>query len=655
MRASSSSSSTPRPQSPDVQRERAASKCRLLDVWSTLAERYTRRLDEDDIVDIRTGEITHDRGFFRNSRKVDFGAITAPVTGDVTTDEDTGEEEEEDEYGVDELDAFADATTPEIKNEIGLRARPVPPLTTLEPADAEDLRAFLEAEQRRKQLCGSEVEAGSKVGSEVEVEAGSEVEAEAETEGSEVEEVSNAAEASVGSQIALYVDSASEDELDNWDIGESSVVHPVLKREDNDSDIEIIEQPNPSPLPPPRLDLAQVLKAKKSTGNDFTSHISPNKSTSPYVLLTPRNPPDLTKSKTKKPPLQQPHPVNTPEHQSSPRKRKRVASDSETLFAVETSVMSGEKSERHVDKKPDKAKWTRRSSSRSQRRRRTPKSSVSGSGSESGNSSDSERGYSRKPYRSHRSNFQLPHHYPYLHHHQSYTPSPYRKQQQHHPPAEMFAPPMPDPRAQFIITQAMQQLSALVGTPWTPPHNSSIPYTPTRRNQSRRASSIFNTPSYHPHPYPYSYDPNLSLATLPPESPESVSSPEKSSHGPRKSSVSRSRSRGRRVSFKIDDNESGDDDGRGRVDIYSSPSNIPASRRKAVREQGRRNSTKASEGKGEARAETPNSGSSSEDPPDCGNDKNGKSYLRGRTPGPNIGLPKRIKHGQNSKGRLKST
>jgi len=123
--------------------------------------------------------------------------------------------------------------------------------------------------------------------------------------------------------------------------------------------------------------------------------------------------------------------------------------------------------------------------------------------------------------------------------------------------------------------------------------------------------------------------------------------------------MARGRSRGRRVSFKIDNDESDDDDrvgGYGRVDVYSSPSK-PSLRREAVREQGRRNFTKPSNGKGKARAETPDSESSSEDPLNCGSDRNRKSYLRGRTPGPKIGPkigpPKGIKRGQDLKGRLK--
>ena len=192
----------------DVQKEREASKHRLLDVWSTLAERYTRRLDEDDIVDIRTGKIMIDRGFIRKSRKVDFGAIAAPAAGDATVDESTDEEEEEEEEegeDHDELDAFADTN------------KLVRPVTALDLADAEDLRAFLEAERRRKDLCGSDVE--------IEEDAYPTTDQNQESEDAEYESVN----------------SVSEDELDNWDVDESSVVYPVIKQED--SDIEIVEGP----------------------------------------------------------------------------------------------------------------------------------------------------------------------------------------------------------------------------------------------------------------------------------------------------------------------------------------------------------------------------------------------------------------------------
>ena len=215
----------------------------------------------------------------------------------------------------------------------------------------------------------------------------------------------------------------------------------------------------------------------------------------------------------------------------------------------------------------------------------------------------------------------------------------------------------------------MHQLSALVGTPWIPPHDSSfIPHTPSRRHQSRRANSIFKTP-IHPHPYPYSYDANLSLASLPPESsPEPIiSSPEKLSSSSlelRKSSMARARSqsRGRQVSFKIDKG-SNRVEVYDRVDVYSTPSKPsqpPPSRRKVVSREHKSTITttwpsKGKGGKG-TRAETLDRESSMEESPsDCGREKDDrKSYLRGQTPGPETGLSKGIKKRvQDSKQRLK--
>jgi hypothetical protein len=129
----------------------------------------TQHNSEDDI---RT-EIIMARGFIQKSRKVDFGV----ASGDAIVDEN------EDEYDLDELDAFAD-TTDEIITEMGLKTE------------------FLEAERRRKHLCGSDV--------------------------GEEDAVQNQESEFVEHEI---VDLVSEDELNNWDVDESNVV--VLKQNDS--------------------------------------------------------------------------------------------------------------------------------------------------------------------------------------------------------------------------------------------------------------------------------------------------------------------------------------------------------------------------------------------------------------------------------------
>jgi hypothetical protein len=78
---------------------------------------------------------------------------------------------------------------------------------------------------------------------------------------------------------------------------------------------------------------------------------------------------------------------------------------------------------------------------------------------------------------------------------------------------------------------------------------------------------MYITPTHHPHPYPYAYDPEFSNATVPPDTPVMSSPGELKESGRRKSLVERSKSRGRRVSFRIE-REDIDVDA---MDIYSSP------------------------------------------------------------------------------------
>ena len=118
------------------------------------------------------------RGFIRNTRKV-TRASTAIF------------DESEDEYGVDELDAFADTTDEIDAIEMGLRIKSVPPMAPLNSSDAEPGRKHVQEEKDTVQKEESEV---------------------AEHE---------------------IVDLVSEDELNIWKVDESNVV--VFKREDTSS------------------------------------------------------------------------------------------------------------------------------------------------------------------------------------------------------------------------------------------------------------------------------------------------------------------------------------------------------------------------------------------------------------------------------------
>ena len=137
---------------------------RLLEFWDSLAS-HTRALDDDDIVDVMTGRITRDNGVLRSSDVFTFGKVKAP--SEAASDDDEGsdaEEGERGEYEVDELDAFGgeeeeDALDVDDGGGLALDVgRLMPPVTPLDPADADDLREFMEAEKRRREICGTDVE-----------------------------------------------------------------------------------------------------------------------------------------------------------------------------------------------------------------------------------------------------------------------------------------------------------------------------------------------------------------------------------------------------------------------------------------------------------------------------------------------------------------
>lgn len=100
--------------------------------------------------------------------------------------------------------------------------------------------------------------------------------------------------------------------------------------------------------------------------------------------------------------------------------------------------------------------------------------------------------------------------------------------------------------------------------PWPPytPSHQRHPTHPihglnTPSSEAGPSRSVYSTPTHHSHPHPYAYDPGFSNGTLPPSSPM-TSSPATSSPPLRPASVppgQRSRSRGRRVSFKLDGND----------------------------------------------------------------------------------------------------
>ena len=166
-----------------------------------------------------------DSGFIQKSRKVDFDTIAAPATGDAD---------------LDELDAFADTIDEVDVTKMGLKVNPVSStMTTLNSADAEDLRAFIEAERRRKHLYGSDDEV-------------------------EEVEVQNQESEVVEHEI---VDLVSEDELDNWDVDESNIV--VFKQDVSDIRSSISNFRSPSIRQAKSENLRKSPRKRDRVSSDF--------------------------------------------------------------------------------------------------------------------------------------------------------------------------------------------------------------------------------------------------------------------------------------------------------------------------------------------------------------------------------------------------
>ncbi|CAG8694150.1 12645_t:CDS:2, partial [Acaulospora colombiana] len=122
----------------ELEEQRRASRQRVLSVWESLAARYSRELDNDDIVDLESLTVIQDSGTLKAIREVPFGSLAAQDDSDSENDED------EDELGTWD-DERHSAQTAWIRLQL---SRQGPPLTE---EDQKDLQEFLRAEQERKQ------------------------------------------------------------------------------------------------------------------------------------------------------------------------------------------------------------------------------------------------------------------------------------------------------------------------------------------------------------------------------------------------------------------------------------------------------------------------------------------------------------------------
>lgn len=228
-----SSSATP----DDFNVEREASAMRMWDIWSQLADKYSRRIDEDDIVDLTTFEIVKDRGVLSAEAPWKFGRF-ADQEESVATDDDEEDGEDEDEDDVDELDSFAGPAA-EAVSAPGA-GWTVPPVREMDPADARDLEGFMEAETRRREECGEDDTSEDGVLDENR--------ADSLDMGGHDTDVSDAVETPALASRPYHSagDDESDDELGTWDVVDASnmVVRVAEKQPDNPDIIEILDPPS---------------------------------------------------------------------------------------------------------------------------------------------------------------------------------------------------------------------------------------------------------------------------------------------------------------------------------------------------------------------------------------------------------------------------
>lgn len=133
--------------------------------WAGLVK-YSKGLDQDDIFDLRTGEIIQNRGVLQSMEgRWEFGRLAdGEESENDDNEEELQEEDAEEEDSSDELDTLTspkkvaeNAKSDEVSSvPLPQTLRHVPALDLANEDDAEDLREFLEAERQRRALCGED-------------------------------------------------------------------------------------------------------------------------------------------------------------------------------------------------------------------------------------------------------------------------------------------------------------------------------------------------------------------------------------------------------------------------------------------------------------------------------------------------------------------
>ncbi|KAG9315752.1 hypothetical protein JVU11DRAFT_3401 [Chiua virens] len=555
--------------SAEVNSARRASTLRVLNVWAQLAERYNKRLDEDDIVDLYSGAIIKDRGVVKGaSRDYHIGHFGQPDGEQDYPDADQDQEDSEQDDDDGELGALPPSETvtdddaPISKTEL---LRGVPPLSAT--TDAEDLREFLEAEKQRRvdeededEMSPERLAALRKVLRE----RAQQKEAVSAERAQEAPSAENPQEGDVDatptrpSTCVQLSNDESEDELAAWTHDESTAVYPVARDESEQDVLEVAQE------------IIELTDAETDSDDEFEALLKHPPSfarASPIPVPQPkketqqllRSPPDSERGRSKSRARSHSRKRSTDEATSKSENRPRsplVLRKPEVILTqkrqmslskkLDTPISEDEKSDQEVvshtfpmhkgkgkevspsveDNHPERIAKPHGVVSRGRKRKRIASSSTSGDQ------------LAQSPAEPTLSIFSSPN--------QGLPATPHSG----HPP-----PPLDPTQAQqahYLLAQAMHHLSYLLSvtmpsySPYTP--NSSQPWQPPPH-------TTYSTPVHHP-PRPY-HTPSSSIS----RSGLTSSSPVRSSVSPppiedqRARSRGRSRSRGRRVSFRLDREE----------------------------------------------------------------------------------------------------
>ncbi|KAI5896453.1 uncharacterized protein SCHCODRAFT_02724542 [Schizophyllum commune H4-8] len=314
----------------EIEREKAASLARLFESWANLEERYTRDLEDDDIVDLADLTVIKDRGVLASSPVKQFGMRQALLDdgddeGSENQDEQPGEQEEEaeevqePEESDDELDAFAPKP-----------AKDLPPRR--QPLTEEEIEEFMRAERERRRSEDDATDFSSEAP----------YTSDAFSDASRPPDTDDDDSAPLSSDPKVIEIFDSDDELDDWGLeSEANIVYLVPKGDESEGELNAPSSPSPAgaqsnalrgrpqqPIPvqlytPPRSKTASSVPPFDTPGTDERPFIQDSPAYAPPSSPLPPSSPPLSSSPVAPSPIKSRPKLTRP--QSSPIRRAQFS------------------------------------------------------------------------------------------------------------------------------------------------------------------------------------------------------------------------------------------------------------------------------------------------------------------------------------------